>query len=52
MSGHTPEHLAYLLSDRGRPLAVFTGGSLLVGAVARTDLTDWSSTTGEHLARQ
>jgi len=36
--GHTPEHLAYLLSDGDRPLGVFTGGSLLVGAVARTDL--------------
>jgi glyoxylase-like metal-dependent hydrolase (beta-lactamase superfamily II)/rhodanese-related sulfurtransferase len=36
--GHTPEHLAYLLSDGHRPLGVFTGGSLLAGAVARTDL--------------
>jgi hydroxyacylglutathione hydrolase len=39
--GHTPEHVAYMLSDRSRaddPLAVFTGGSLLVGAVGRTDL--------------
>lgn len=36
--GHTPEHLAYLLSDGDTPLGVFTGGSLLVGAVARTDL--------------
>ncbi|HEX8804631.1 MAG TPA: MBL fold metallo-hydrolase [Acidimicrobiales bacterium] len=36
--GHTPEHLAYLLSDGDRPVGVFTGGSLLVGAVARTDL--------------
>ncbi|MGH9210799.1 MAG: MBL fold metallo-hydrolase [Acidimicrobiales bacterium] len=38
--GHTPEHLAFLLSERGRPRAVFTGGSLLVGSVARTDLID------------
>ena len=38
--GHTPEHLAYLLLDGSMPVAVFTGGSLLVGAVARTDLTD------------
>jgi rhodanese-related sulfurtransferase len=41
--GHTPEHLAYLLTDArdgGRPEAVFTGGSLLVGSVARTDLID------------
>jgi hydroxyacylglutathione hydrolase len=36
--GHTPEHLAYLLSDGDEVLGVFTGGSLLVGAVARTDL--------------
>ena len=36
--GHTPEHVAYLLRDGERPFAVFSGGSLLVGAVARTDL--------------
>jgi hydroxyacylglutathione hydrolase len=42
--GHTPEHLAYLLTDRDRPRAVFTGGSLLVGAVARTDLIDPADT--------
>jgi glyoxylase-like metal-dependent hydrolase (beta-lactamase superfamily II)/rhodanese-related sulfurtransferase len=42
--GHTPEHLAYLLSERGRARAVFTGGSLLVGAVARTDLIDPADT--------
>ncbi|MGH9285812.1 MAG: MBL fold metallo-hydrolase, partial [Acidimicrobiales bacterium] len=34
--GHTPEHLAYLLLDSDRPLALFSGGSLLVGGVART----------------
>ena len=37
--GHTPEHLAYLLLDGRAPVALFSGGSLLVGAVARTDLT-------------
>lgn len=42
--GHTPEHLAYLLLDGSRPVAVFTGGSLLVGAVARTDLIDRDAT--------
>jgi len=47
--GHTPEHLAYLLSDGDRPVAVFTGGSLLVGAVARTDLIAPGRT--EELAR-
>jgi hydroxyacylglutathione hydrolase len=39
--GHTPEHVAYTLADRSRAddaLAVFTGGSLLVGAIGRTDL--------------
>ena len=36
--GHTPEHLAYLLLDGTQPVALFSGGSLLVGAVARTDL--------------
>ena len=42
--GHTPEHLAWLVTDlsTGRsdpaPAAVFSGGSLLVGSVGRTDL--------------
>lgn len=47
--GHTPEHLAYLLLDGSRPVALFTGGSLLVGAVARTDLVSPDRT--EELAR-
>jgi len=47
--GHTPEHLAYLLLDGPRPLALFSGGSLLVGAVARTDLISPDRT--EALAR-
>jgi glyoxylase-like metal-dependent hydrolase (beta-lactamase superfamily II)/rhodanese-related sulfurtransferase len=38
--GHTPEHLSYLLLDGGQPVAVFTGGALIVGGVARTDLAD------------
>jgi hydroxyacylglutathione hydrolase len=38
--GHTPEHLSYLLLDGQAPLGVFTGGSLLVAAAARTDLVD------------
>ena len=37
--GHTAEHLSYLLLDGTSPLGVFTGGSLLVGAAARTDLS-------------
>ena len=39
--GHTPEHIAYAVTDTSRadePLLLFTGGSLLVGAVGRTDL--------------
>ena len=47
--GHTPEHLAWAVSELGAagaltpgglgsPDAVFTGGSLLVGSVGRTDL--------------
>jgi hydroxyacylglutathione hydrolase len=36
--GHTPDHLAYLLSDDGSPVALFSGGSLMVGTVGRTDL--------------
>ena len=37
--GHTAEHLAYLLLDGRQVLGVFTGGSLLAGAAARTDLS-------------
>ncbi|HEX3492298.1 MAG TPA: MBL fold metallo-hydrolase [Streptosporangiaceae bacterium] len=37
--GHTPGHLSYVLSDGADgPVAVFTGGSMLFGAVGRTDL--------------
>jgi hydroxyacylglutathione hydrolase len=36
--GHTPEHLAYLLLDGDRPAALFSGGTLMAGGVARTDL--------------
>ena len=43
--GHTPNHVAYLLLDpQGRELALFSGGALMVGAIARTDLL------GPHLA--
>lgn len=37
--GHTGEHMSYLLLDGAGVLAVFTGGSLLVGSAARTDLS-------------
>ena len=36
--GHTPDHLAYLLLADDEPVALFSGGSLMVGAVGRTDL--------------
>lgn len=39
--GHTPEHVSYGVADRARadePILLLTGGSLLVGAVGRTDL--------------
>ena len=36
--GHAPEHLAWLACDGNRRLALFSGGALLVGGVARTDL--------------
>jgi hydroxyacylglutathione hydrolase len=39
--GHTPEHVAYAVADQSRaddPTIMFTGGSLLVGSVGRTDL--------------
>ncbi len=47
--GHTAEHLAYLLLDGRDVVGVFTGGSLLVGAAARTDLSGPEHT--ESLAR-
>lgn len=36
--GHTPEHLGYVLRTAAGPPALFSGGSLLVGGAARTDL--------------
>ncbi len=38
--GHTPEHISFTLTESGRnvPSAVFTGGALIVGGAARTDL--------------
>ena len=47
--GHTGEHLAYLLLDGSTVLGVFTGGSLIAGSAARTDLVDPERT--EELAR-
>jgi len=37
--GHTPEHVSYLLTtEGGTPEALFSGGSLMVGTIARPDL--------------
>ena len=47
--GHTDEHVAFLLLDAGDPVGAFTGGSLIVGAAARTDLVAADRT--EELAR-
>jgi hydroxyacylglutathione hydrolase len=42
--GHTPEHLSYLVLADGTPTAVFSGGSLIRGSAARTDLVDAADT--------
>ncbi|MFE7972580.1 rhodanese-like domain-containing protein [Streptomyces shenzhenensis] len=47
--GHTPHHTAYVLEEAGAAVAVFTGGSLLVGTVGRPDLVEPRLT--ERLAR-
>ena len=36
--GHTPDHHVYLLEEQGVSVGLFTGGSLMVGGVGRTDL--------------
>ncbi|MDQ8705434.1 MBL fold metallo-hydrolase [Streptomyces sp. LHD-70] len=47
--GHTPHHTSYVLEEAGRPVAAFTGGSLLIGSVGRPDLVEPRLT--EQLAR-
>ncbi|MDV7217957.1 MBL fold metallo-hydrolase [Streptomyces prunicolor] len=47
--GHTPHHTSYALEENGAAVAVFTGGSLLIGTVGRPDLVEPRLT--EHLAR-
>lgn len=38
-AGHTPEHVAYVIeAPRGQTPLLFSGGSLIVGGAARTDL--------------
>lgn len=49
--GHTPEHIGLLLTDRSRgedPCVFLSGGSLLVGDVARPDLLGGREQTKEH----
>ena len=48
--GHTPDHLAYLVSAGGVPVGLFSGGSLMVGALGRTDLL--GDEHREELARE
>lgn len=43
--GHTPEHVAYVFGSAGAPRAIFTGGSLIGGGAARTDLISPDRTT-------
>jgi len=40
--GHTPEHVSYLVVVDGDPVALFSGGSLLVGSAGRSDLLGMS----------
>ncbi|MFF4426865.1 rhodanese-like domain-containing protein [Streptomyces sp. NPDC001549] len=47
--GHTPHHTSYVLEEQGAAVAVFTGGSLLIGTVGRPDLVEPRLT--EELAR-
>ncbi|MFE3853365.1 rhodanese-like domain-containing protein [Streptomyces griseorubiginosus] len=47
--GHTPHHTSYALTEDGRGVAAFTGGSLLIGSVGRPDLVEPRLT--EQLAR-
>jgi glyoxylase-like metal-dependent hydrolase (beta-lactamase superfamily II)/rhodanese-related sulfurtransferase len=45
--GHTPHHMSYALVDAdGKEHAVFSGGSMLVGAVGRSDLLGPEHTDG------
>lgn len=42
--GHTPDHKSYVLGLGTRPYALFSGGAVMLGSIARTDLF------GPHLA--
>ena len=47
--GHTPEHMSYVTVVEGESVAVFSGGSLLVGSAGRPDLL--GDDRAEQLAR-
>ncbi|HEY5731391.1 MAG TPA: MBL fold metallo-hydrolase, partial [Anaerolineales bacterium] len=51
--GHTPEHISFLIvePDNKTPSAIFSGGALIVGGAARTDLLghDLSKPLARHL---
>ena len=47
--GHTPEHVSYAILVDGEVVAVFSGGSLLVGSAGRSDLL--GEDRAEQLAR-
>lgn len=47
--GHTYDHMSYLIEEESKAIAIFTGGSLLVETVGRTDLVSVGAT--EDLAR-
>jgi hydroxyacylglutathione hydrolase len=48
--GHTATHMTYVLEEGGRPVAAFTGGSMLLGSVGRTDLAGpWVTDRLSHL---
>jgi hydroxyacylglutathione hydrolase len=48
--GHTATHITYLLEEGGQPVAAFTGGSMLLGSVGRTDLAGpWTTLPLSHL---
>jgi hydroxyacylglutathione hydrolase len=48
--GHSATHMAYVLEEDGRAVAAFTGGSLLLGSVGRTDLVGpWATDRLSHL---
>jgi hydroxyacylglutathione hydrolase len=44
--GHTPEHLAYLATEKDRPWGFFSGDFLFAGSVGRPDLLGASQTPG------